>query len=317
MRIGVAVTALLSALAFASTAAGAARQPRTCLVSNGRTDVGMKALQPAIDAAAPGDTLVVKGTCVGAVTIDRNLTVKGVGNKAFGAATIDGNDTDGSVLTIQDAVTVTLAGLTITHGGAGIFSEGNVALTESSVTGNAGIGIFGDGSMTLDGADVVDNGGDGISNTAGTVSITDSLIGGNGGAGVSLLDSTFQSASSTVSDNGASGIVDNINSLVVLSDSTVSGNSSTGDGGGIYVGNSFLELDNSSVTGNTAHGNGGGIYVGGGFVTVTDSSVTGNTASGAGGGIFFDTSLFGSVTLSGSTTVSGNLPDQCVAVSGC
>jgi nitrous oxidase accessory protein NosD len=50
-------------------------------------------LQTKINAAAAGSTLLIKGTCVGNFTVDKNLTLKG-----NPSATLDGNDS-GTTLT--------------------------------------------------------------------------------------------------------------------------------------------------------------------------------------------------------------------------
>jgi hypothetical protein len=92
-----------------------------------------------------------------------------------------------------------------------------------------------------------------------------------------------------------------------ISSSTISGNAagpSGGNGGGIH--NSFeLTISNSLITGNstTGGGNGGGIY-NNDDVTITNSVISGNTTAGGGnGGGFYDNGFDG--TLIGST-VSGN-----------
>ena len=83
---------------LAPTAVGA--QP-SCAVSNTRNHKGYSSLQDAVAAAKAGDTLEVKGSCVGNTTLDRDVTLSGVSNKAFpGAPTLDGNQT-GRVLTIN------------------------------------------------------------------------------------------------------------------------------------------------------------------------------------------------------------------------
>src|SRR3954466_15296590 len=52
------------------------------------------ALQSAITAASPGDTLLVSGTCTGPFTINKNLTVRGASR-----AVLDGNQA-GSTVTV-------------------------------------------------------------------------------------------------------------------------------------------------------------------------------------------------------------------------
>ena len=58
----------------------------------------------------------------------------------------------------------------------------------------------------------------------------------------------------------------------------MSGNSSLGDGGGIYINNADLSLTNSTVSGNTSGGSGGGILADSGaasYVTLVNSTVNG------------------------------------------
>jgi predicted outer membrane repeat protein len=92
----------------------------------------------------------------------------------------------------------------------------------------------------------------------------------------------------------------------MVSNSTLSGNSATDDGGGVYN-SGELKLSNSSLSGNTATNNGGGIF---NFfdITVSNCSVTGNTAA-SGGGIY---TFGGTLTLVGSNDISNNSPDNIV-----
>src|SRR4051812_6070755 len=96
----VILTTGLLALAGALTAPLAAGRPAglatplaagrpTCLVANTAGGGGFRTLQAAVDAASAGDTLKVKGTCVGTTTISKNLSVSGQTNRAFGAPTFD------------------------------------------------------------------------------------------------------------------------------------------------------------------------------------------------------------------------------------
>jgi predicted outer membrane repeat protein len=349
--------------------AGSARP--SCLVSNERTDTGSRSLQAAIDAAAPGDTLVVKGTCFGASLITKDLMLQGVSNKQFGVATLDGGGNSGGVLSVSalNHVTVAIDGLTITHGGSdGIFADGymgstvtlthttvsnnngsgidgfqaTVTLTDSTVSGNAGYGITGDRvSFGLLRSNVRDNGGLGIGCGNCFVSVADSTVSGNALGGIgSALNGDVSISGSTVSGNHGPGISLDETS-VFLTNSSVSGNTTSGAGGGIYAFEGGGVLTNSTVTGNTAGQNGGGIYMapgsftlnnstvsentaganGGGIyltavnsdLTLSDSTVSGNTAT-SGGGIFNDG---GSVTLTGTDTFFDNVPEDCVGVAGC
>jgi hypothetical protein len=119
---------------------------------------------------------------------------------------------------------------------------------------------------------------------------------------------------STVSGNTASysgGGIYNFDGSVTLTSSTVSGNSAL-DGGGIYNAG-ILTLTNSTVSGNTADSpffngfNGGGIFNRHTLI-ITGSTLSGNSARGSGGGIYNYIDLAGdrpAVTITNST-LSGN-----------
>jgi predicted outer membrane repeat protein len=338
VRSFAAVLALVLLVGVSSVQGAASARPQ-CLVSNERTNLGSRSLQPAIDAAAPGDTLVVKGTCFGASQIGKDLTLQGVSNKEFGVATLDGGGNGVGVLSVEalfDPVTVAISGLTITHGGSGgIFFggsfniatvtlarttvtdnngsgvdgfEGSAALTDSTVTGNAGRGITGDRvGFTLLRTNVTDNGGFGISAGNTIVSVTDSTVSGNalGGIGIGGEFGTANVSGSTVSDNDGPGI-QLFSADVTLTNSSVSGNKTSGGGGGINAIEGVATLTNSTVTGNTAGQNGGGFNGAPGEFILDKSTVSGNTAGGNGGGIYVNGLLeLTDSTVSGNTASSG------------
>jgi hypothetical protein len=87
-----------------------------------------------------------------------------------------------------------------------------------------------------------------------------------------------------------------------------------GFGGGIYNYGGTVTLNNSVVSGNTAV-SGGGIANDGGIMTLTDSVVRGNTAANGGGIFNFPerTGPFPTVTLNGTTSVSGNTSSSSAA----
>ena len=221
-----------------------------------------------ITAANPGDTIQVKGTCVGNFTVAKDLNLLGKPTKAAPSPTLAGPGT-GAVLSVGipgqfiPGLDVTLTGLTITGGrvvdavGAGIRNLGNLTLTSSSVTGN-----------------------------------------------------------STVSSGGGGGIYSAIGTLTLIS-SSVTGNSAIA-GGGIYLASGSLTLTSTSVTANSAYdpgiytcgacGGGGGIAVSVGTVSLNgSSSVSGNAAVRDGGGIYKDSAS--TLTLNDSSSVSGNRAD--------
>jgi hypothetical protein len=267
--------------------------PPTCLVvdtnanrSYTPTSPTDNALQDAVNAAASGDTLFVKGTCsvVGYATteISKNLTISGQSASGHQAATLDGGASGagfGSVLSIDSGVNVTLNALIITDGGGGIDDfGGTVTLNNSTISHN---------SATF---------GGGIDDFGGTVTLNNSTV---------IYNSAF----------GFGGGISVGVGTVTLNNSTVTGNTAA-EGGGIFVEESALTLANgSTVTYNTA-GEGGGIFVEGGTATLaTGSTVTYNTAFADGGGIFVEGG-----TLNGATAapppggnVYNNTPDDIVS----
>ena len=107
--------------------------------------------------------------------------------------------------------------------------------------------------------------------------------------------------SSTVSGNTASGDGGGINAdtAATLTSSTVSGNNSGGFGGGIF--GDTVALTSSTMSGNVATTGGGGISAN--TANLTTSTVSGNSAhAGSGGGIFTSTATLAKCTISGNYT---------------
>jgi hypothetical protein len=171
-------------------------------------------------------------------------------------------------------------------GGLYVVSTGSVTLTKDPLSGNNAQGGNG-GNPGPRGIriPIITRGSGGIFvGGGGTLDLSNSMI-----AGIS--------ASVIVARDSGGGIY-NSGSLTV-SDSTLSGNSTSGDGGGIYNTGS-LTVSGSTLSGNSAvDGSGGGI-TNFGTLTVSDSTLSGNSAA-SGGGIYNT----GGLTVSGST-LSGN-----------
>jgi serine/threonine protein kinase len=136
------------------------------------------------------------------------------------------------------------------------------------------------------------------------------ISGGNSGHIVQVLDGnavTLSDLSFKDSDTGKVKVGFLYNQgILQLINTTISGNTSSGIGGGIANEN-VLTLINSTVSDNTAY-HGGGIYNFNGTLTIINSTISGNKAIsqdpadlGSGGGIY----NFGQLTLTNST-VSGN-----------
>lgn len=104
---------------------------------------------------------------------------------------------------------------------------------------------------------------------------------------------------------------------VKLENVNVTGNSSQGNGGGIYVEDGSVEIIGGSISGNSAAGTnergaqgGGGIYAKNSDVVLTDTTINGNTVTGSGkdgGGVLVKN---GSLTINDSTISDNTAPDQ-------
>ncbi len=168
--------------------------------------------------------------------------------------------------------------------------------------------------LTLTGAD--SNGNGGAIRSVEALTVADSVISGNAttgyGGGLSAFGLVL--LRSTVDNNRASfsGGIDAYES-VTITDCTISRNISDRSGGGVYVnGQCTLVVSNSTVSGNSANNNGGGIFHGGLSLQISHSTVTGNISNaendnyGAGGGIYASTDGSPTVTLS-NTLVAANV----------
>ncbi|MGC8512095.1 MAG: choice-of-anchor Q domain-containing protein, partial [Acidimicrobiales bacterium] len=178
-------------------------------------------------------------------------------------ATLDGNNNNNTVLTVDSGVDLNLVGVTITGGnasqGGGILNNGTSSVVRSTITGNS-----------------AQNGpGGGILNNNGTLSVSQSTITGNsavgGGGGIfnggSINGGTLSVVQSTITDNTAPG----------------------GDGGGIYNANgATLSVVQSTIASNTAqygHGivnRGSSTFLAGDVLATPGGAPSGGECSGGG-----------------------------------
>ncbi len=115
-----------------------------------------------------------------------------------------------------------------------------------------------------------------------------------------LLQLTSVIISGNYTDRGT--IYNDSNGTLSVSRSTISSNSASGGGGGIYNDHGKMTVSNSTISGNSARWGGGGIYNDFGKMTVSNSTISGNSVNGDGGGIY---NFVGEMTVSNST-ISGN-----------
>jgi predicted outer membrane repeat protein len=281
-------------------------------------------LRDAIATTPAGGTVDFQAGLSGTITlttgelaISKDLTIAGPGADVI---TVSGNHASRE-FDIGAAVTVDISGLTIADGsvtnanGGGIYSNGALTVTASTLSGNSatnggnGGGIYNAGTLTvaastLD-ANTADGYGGGIysETSSATVTVTSSTLTGNSatsGGGIEAWNSTLTVTDCTLSGNSAprgagGGIHGFLGSRMTVTASTLSGNSA--DGGGGIENNGMLTVTASSFRGNSAIPDDGGGIFNSETLTVTASSFSGNSAGHTGGGIFG----LGTLTVAAST----------------
>ena len=176
------------------------------------------------------------------------------------------------------------------HGGGLALDAGDLEISGSTFTGNATSGDGGGIWMERSGFDDFDG------STVFTMS--DTTVSGN-----------------TAGDDGGGVYVHS--GTQTITDSMIQDNDAALDGGGIVVGgNTPLEagvaaIEGTTIAGNTSGGNGGGLWVGfpdGSEANLVNSTVTGNSAGVAGGGLAspaLNRTTIEHVTLAGNTAPQG------------
>lgn len=278
-------------------------------------------------------TIALGGT---ALTVNKNLTIIGSGSNLL---TIDGENST-RVLNVDSPAVLTLNGVRIIRGngsssvggcvlnnatfnatdlvvqncssastGGGIFSSGPMTLTSSIISGNTAVGSAGifnnTGQTTNVNYTIISN------NTA-----TNGGAGGIGNAGtVIVLGSTFVGNSALFGGAATAGAV------MIINNSTISGNTATTNkAGAVYIGTSDrLDTTNTTITNNVSNGNlTGGIYSDGGAYNTRNSIIAGNRNGGGGGspdiaasitsyGFNLIGSTAGNSFAAGSPVLTGNL----------
>ncbi len=143
----------------------------------------------------------------------------------------------------------------------------------------------------------------------------------NGGAigalfgDLSIYNSQFSSNQATGNPRG--GALYFHNSNLVMTASTLSGNTASGGGGGLFADSSTLMFTNDTFVNNIAqHGLGGGIMLSGNGGTLQNVTFSGNQSTGGSG--FFAAAIAGGTSLSISNTLfSENTTRDCYSPMAC
>ena len=239
--------------------------------------------------------------CKGGGTITHSSGAKGKGVRVGGSApaaatfsmyggTISGNHADdprsgagGAGVEIQNG-TFKMYGGTISD---------NYEENAGSNYGGGGVCAHTSGTFTMYGGIISDN-----------QSVTDA-------GGVTVVGGTMNIYGGTIRDNTAKGngggIWTNINGFIISGNSVIENNTAVNGGGVFYQGDSSSNMtisESARISGNTATGNGGGIYFKNkGTLTMNGGSITGNTATGDGGGVYFGGDIF---SISGGVEINSN-----------
>jgi CSLREA domain-containing protein len=188
----------------------------------------------------------------GHLVFQKNLTINGPGANLL---TVSGNN-QSRVFVIDDVVTVSLSGMTITGGnttepGGGIYSFANLTVSNSHITGN---------TAQFGGA---------IANQLGALTLLQSTVSNN-----------------TANGNSVAGGGLDVTGPLTVTNSTISGNIVTGttgnSGGGIWI-NGDSTITNSTITNNSVLGpnSASGLYRSSGSVTIRNSIIAGNVNNSA------------------------------------
>lgn len=236
-------------------------------------------IQDAVDAAGPGDEVVVgPGAYSGSITINKPVVVR---SSAGPEETILIGNSDGPVVRIESDTGPggTLSGFTVTggngHNGGGLFLSGDVAVIDCTVSGNTaqnGGGAFLMGAPLLSGVMFDAN----TAHTGGAVFLgpdADALLDNCGFTG----NSAHLGGAVFVGPGRTSG------TFALVGAGAFEANTAE-QGGGVMAAMSGFEIDQSSFRGNVAWDEGGAVRL----VESTPSTATGthftlNESDGRGG----------------------------------
>jgi len=205
-------------------------------------------------------SLLLPATTAGAATVSLYVSPSGSDSNS---CTSEGSP----CLTIQKAITLAEA-MTA--------SDVTVEVAAGTYTENDTIAVPTGDTLTLQGSGLATANG-------GTIGSVFTITGGMTFAGTTSLDGLSISGGSAALGGG----VFNNGGTVTLADDTISGNTASNDGGGVYnAAGITTTLTNDTISGNTATNNGGGLFNNGGSVNAVNVTFSADSAGVTGGGVY-------------------------------
>lgn len=266
--------------------------------------------------------------CKGSGTITHSPGAKGKGVRVGGSSntaatfsmyggTISGNHTDekcygsgGAGVEIQNG-TFKMYGGTVSdnheentesyYGGGGVcaHTSGTFTMYGGTISNNhseadaGGVTVWGGGAMNIDGGTIRDNTADGS------------------GGGICTNSNEFKISGNSVIENNTAVMGGGVfyhgyssSNMTISESARISGNTATGNGGGIYFKNEgTLTMNGGSISGNTTTGDGGGVYFGGDTFSISGNlDISGNKKAGADNNVYLPTNKY--ITIVGALTGS-------------
>lgn len=293
-------------------------------------DSGSGSLRAALASAANGDIIdasSITGTVLltsGELLVNKNVNIIGPGPSNLA---VDGNASS-RVFHIANAVSAAISSLAITNGsvagfyssGGGIFNDdGALIVSNCALSGNSagygGGGIYNAGYTPL--PDVATPENIGNYTPASLISITNS-------ATLTLVDSALSGNSVSQAGGGIFNYGFSGTATLIISNSTISGNSAlSAVGGGIYnvcfYGSATVTIASSALNGNLARSDGGGIYndgsSGSATVEIVNTTLSENLAN-RGGGIFNGTTFPGAPNGNATVEIVNSTLSENLAYAG-
>ena len=226
-------------------------------------DGGPGSLRQALTRIAnDGDTInfAVTGTITltsGGLPVNKNITISAPGADQL---SIDGNQAI-VVFGVFCGKTATISGLTIRNAQSDILNDGTVTVTNCVLGGNSYVGLSNYGVATVSSCVLSGNLYRGLYSYLAETTVSNCVVSGNAGGG--LFNNVPFGPNNSVSGDGSMTISDSIISdnsgpgvanywFLTIVNSTLSGNSTDGDGGGISSGTFKSPVASQSSTAQSA-----------------------------------------------------------------